>query len=103
MVATVYDKIAGLYAEQKKWEQARAAADRANIIRAHFLAVGYAQQAALRLTEGAPDAARDLYRRALAVMDPPDPCFDELRKQIEGNLKLLEPPPKPARKKPSRK
>jgi tetratricopeptide (TPR) repeat protein len=101
MIATVYDKLAGLYADQKKWDQAKEAAGRGSLIRVRFLAMGYAQQAALRLLEGAPDDAKDLYRRALAVMEPSDPALDELRKQIEGNLKLLQPPPKPVTRKAS--
>jgi Tetratricopeptide repeat len=104
MLATVYDKIGGLYADQQKWEPAKESVVQANRIRAHFLAQGYAQEAALRLSEGTVDAARDLYRRALAAMEPPDPYFDELREQIEGNLKLIEPPPQaPARASPPKR
>jgi tetratricopeptide (TPR) repeat protein len=97
MLATVLDKLAIFYGEQKKWEEAKAAADRAIAIRAHFLATGFAYAANLKLSEGDNKAAAELCRRALAVLDPPDPIYDELRKEIESNLKLLDPPPPPAK------
>ena len=39
-----------------------------------------------------------LYRRALAVLDPPSPVYQELRATIEGMLKLLDPPKTQPRK-----
>jgi tetratricopeptide (TPR) repeat protein len=104
MVATVLDKLAGLYAEQQKWDQATDAVRRSNVVRAHFLAVGLAQEAGVRLSQGEMDAAKTLYERALALMDPPDPIFDELRAMAEKNLKLLEPPkPQPKKSTPKKK
>ena len=101
MVALTLDKVAIFYREQKKWAQGQEAADRANAIRAHFLASGLAQEATERLGEDKKDEAATLYRRALAALDPPHPIFEELRTQIEKNLTALEPPPK-KRRRPTR-
>ena len=98
MVALTLDKVAIFYREQKKWAQGQEAADRANAIRAHFLASGLAQEATERLGEDKKDEAATLYRRALAVLAPPHPIFEELRTQIEKNLTALEPPPKKHRR-----
>ena len=96
MVAIALDKVAAFYAAQKEYDRAKEAAGRANAIRAYCLATGLAQQAAGQLAEHNQASARDLYRRALAVLDPPSPVYQELRATIEGVLKLLEaPPPKP--------
>ena len=92
MVALTLDKIAVFYRKQEKWDQGKEASDRATAIRAHFLASGLAQEATERLSQSQKDEARVLYRRALAVLDPPHPVFEELRKQIQDNLKALEPP-----------
>jgi hypothetical protein len=92
MVAVTLDKVAIFYREQQRWAEGQEAANRANAIRAHFLASGLAQEATERLGENKKDEAVALYRRALAVLDPPHPVFEELRKQIDENLKLLEPP-----------
>ena len=93
MVAIALDKVAAFYADQKEYDRAKEAAGRANAIRAYCLATGLAQQAAGQLAEHNQASARDLYRRALAVLDPPSPVYQELRETIEGVLKLLEAPP----------
>lgn len=93
MVAITLDKVAAFYADQKKYEQAKEAYDRANAIRAYCLATGLAQQGAEQLAESNKASALALYRRALAVLDPPSPVYEELRTTIEGVLKLLEAPP----------
>lgn len=101
MVAMALDKVAVFYADQKKYEPAREATDRANAIRAHFLATGLSAAAAEQFEEGHRDAAVSLYKRALAAMDPPDPIFDELRQQDEQILKAMVAPAKlPAATKP---
>lgn len=97
MVALAYNKVAVFYAEQKKFDQAKAAADQANALRAHFLASGLVQEATEQQAEGNTDESKALYRRALAVLQPPDPAYDELRQQIELILKSLNLP-KPKRK-----
>jgi tetratricopeptide (TPR) repeat protein len=98
MVALTLDKIAVFYRQQEKWDQGQEASDRATAVRAHFLASGLAQEATERLGQGQKDEARALYRRALAVLDPPHPAFEELRKQIEDNLKALDPPARKPRR-----
>jgi hypothetical protein len=94
MVAIALDKVAAFYADQKKYDQAKEAADRANAIRAYCLAAGLAQQGAEQIAEHNQAGARDFYRRALAVLDPPSPVYQELRTTIEGILELLEAPPR---------
>lgn len=91
MVALALDKVAIFYAEQKKFDQAKEAADQANAIRAKFLAEGLSEQATEQFSEGNKDATVALYQRALKVMDPPDPLYDELHKQIEDMLKSIAP------------
>jgi tetratricopeptide (TPR) repeat protein len=106
MVAIALDKVAALYADQEKYDQAKEAADRATAIRAFCLATGLAQQGAEQIVEHNPENARDFYRRALAVLDPPSPVYQDLRATIEGILKLLEaPPPRTPRRRatPTRK
>jgi tetratricopeptide (TPR) repeat protein len=94
MVAIALDKVATFYADQKKYDQAKEAADRANAIRAYCLAAGLAQQGAEQIAEHNQASATDFYRRALAVLDPPSPVYQELHATIEGILKLLEAPPR---------
>ena len=100
MVAMALDKVAVFYAEQKKYDQAKEASDRANAIRTHFLASGLSVEATEQIAEGNKDTALALYRRGLAVMDPPNPIYEELRGQVEEIVKSMEPPaPKPGPKK----
>jgi tetratricopeptide (TPR) repeat protein len=103
MVAIALDKVATFYAAQKKFEQAKEATDRATAIRAHFLASGLSVAATEQIAEGNKDGAIALYQRALAIMDPPHPIFEELRTQMDGIVKAMSaPPPKaPAAKKPA--
>jgi hypothetical protein len=90
MVAIALDKVAVFYNEQKKYPQAKDASDRANAIRSYGLAVGLASEAK-QLQPTNPDGARDLYRRALRVLDPPNPIYDELHAKIAANLETLKP------------
>jgi tetratricopeptide (TPR) repeat protein len=104
MLAIMLDKVAAFYADQKKYDQAKEAADRANAIRAYCFATGLSEQAAEQLAEHNKESAIALYKRALAVLDPPSPVYQELRETIEGVLKLLEPPkPQPRKAAPPRK
>lgn len=104
-LALALDKVAVFYADQKKYDHAKEATERATAIRAHFLADGLSAAATEQIAEGNLDAARALYARAIKVLDPPSPLYDELRSQVEGNLKNLDrriPPaarPKKAKKK----
>jgi len=98
MIAMALDKVSVFYADQKKYDQAKEAEDRANAIRAHFLATGLSGAATEQIEEGNKEAALALYHRALTVMDPPNPMYDVLRSQIEEIVKNQEHPPKVTRK-----
>ncbi len=100
MVAMALDKLAVFYADQKKYDQAKEAQDRSVAIRAHFLATGLSIAATEQVGEQKREAALALYRRALAVLDPPNPVYEELQSQIARIVKILEPSqPKPRAKK----
>jgi tetratricopeptide (TPR) repeat protein len=104
LLALAYDKMAIFYAEQKKFDQAKDAAEHANAIRAHFLAVGLAQEATEQQKEGNIVETKALYHRVLTVLDPPNPLYDELRAGAESILKNLEAPkPKTTVKPPPRR
>ena len=92
VVAMTLDKVALFYAEQKKYDQAKDASDRANAIRTHFLASGLTQQATEQLAEGNKPDALALYQRALKVMDPPNPMYEEMRADTENIVKSFAPP-----------
>jgi tetratricopeptide (TPR) repeat protein len=100
MIAMALDKVAVFYAEQKKYDQSKEAEDRANAIRTHFLAAGLSGEAAEQIEEGNKEAALALYHRALTVMDPPNPIYQELRSQIEEIVKNQEHPPRMTKKAP---
>jgi tetratricopeptide (TPR) repeat protein len=98
MIAMALDKVSVFYSDQKKYDQAKEAEERANAIRAHFLATGLSGAATEQIEEGNKEAALSLYRRALVVMDPPNPIYDTLRSQIEEIVKNQEQPPKVTKK-----
>ncbi len=99
MVSIAYDKLAMFYAAQKKFDLAKAAAEHANAIRAHFLASGFAQEAVEQQAENNVANAKELYRRALAALEPPNPVYDELTAQIRASLDNLEHPKIPPKAK----
>jgi tetratricopeptide (TPR) repeat protein len=104
LLALAYDKMAIFYAEQKKLDQAKDAAEHSNAIRAHFLAMGLAQEATEQQAEGNMAETKALYHRLLAVLDPPNPLYDDLRAGSESILKSLEAPkPKTVKPPPRRK
>jgi tetratricopeptide (TPR) repeat protein len=104
MVAIALDKVATFYAAQKKYDQAKEATDHAIAIRVNFLAQGLSGAATEQIAEGNKELAMATYRRALAVMDSPNPVYDELHSVIEQILKAMgAPPPKPPAKTPPRK
>jgi tetratricopeptide (TPR) repeat protein len=72
MLAVALEKLAVFYAAQKKFEQARQITNRGNFVRAHFLGLGLSGAATEQMAEGNQEAARALYDRALAVLDPAD-------------------------------
>jgi tetratricopeptide (TPR) repeat protein len=100
MVAIALDKVATFYADQKKYDEANAATERATAIRTRFLATGLSGAATAQIAEGNPQAAIALYRRALLAMVAPHPMYDELHSQIDGIVKSMAPPARPAAKKP---
>jgi tetratricopeptide (TPR) repeat protein len=110
MLAVAWQKLGVFYAAQKKYDLAKEAYDKGIAIRALHLATGLAEQAADTLTQGdKPDkpAVIALYQRALKPLDPPDPMYAELRRDIEGMIAELSkktnsqwnPAPPPVRKK----
>jgi tetratricopeptide (TPR) repeat protein len=99
MVAMALDKVAVFYADQKKFDRVKEAADRAIAIRAHFLAAGLSAAATEQTAEGHKEDAVALYKRAMVVMDPPHPMYEEKRLEVENILKGLEPPAPVAPKK----
>ena len=100
MIAITLDKIATFYTAQKKFDRAKESAERANVIRANFLANGLAAEAAEQVAEENIETAKVLYQRVLKVLDPPDPMYEELRAGTELILKKMgEPPPRPQPKK----
>lgn len=93
MVAIALDKVAVFYADQKKFDRSKEATERANAIRTHFLASGLSAAATEQLAENNKPDALTLYRRALLVMDPPHPLYQEMHDQIREILKNQEAPP----------
>jgi hypothetical protein len=91
MVATALDKVAMFYADQKKFEQVKEAQDRAIAIRAHFLVNGLIVAAAEQTVEAHKDEAIAYYKRAMVVMEPPHPLYDDMRTRITEILRGLEP------------
>jgi tetratricopeptide (TPR) repeat protein len=90
MVAIALDKMATFYAAQKKWDEARDAAARANAIRAYLLADGLSVEASQRIDEGKLAEALPIYRRAIKILDPPNEIYDEQRATLEDMQKELE-------------
>jgi tetratricopeptide (TPR) repeat protein len=89
MVAIALDKMATFYAAQKKWDEARDAATRANAIRAYLLADGLSVEASQRIDEGKLSEALPIYRRAIKILDPPNEVYDEERGTLENMEKEL--------------
>lgn len=90
MVAIALDKMAVFYATQKKWDLAREDATRANAIRAYLLADGLSTEASQRIDEGVMAEALPIYQRAIRILDPPHPVYDEERGTLEDMQKELQ-------------
>jgi tetratricopeptide (TPR) repeat protein len=90
MVAMALDKVATFYTLQKKFDLARDSQEKANAIRAHFLATGLSVAATEQTAEGHRDVALALYHRAINVLDPPSPVFADLLKDITEIVKSTE-------------
>ena len=96
MIALTLDKLVVLYQKSGEADKAREALARSVAIRARFLALGLAHQAADAVAQGKRDQARSLYNRALAAfVSPPREEDKELIDQIRKNLAEISRPPKP--------
>jgi tetratricopeptide (TPR) repeat protein len=89
MLAVAWQKLGVFYFKQKKYGQAKEAYEKGIAIRTLFLATGVGEQAADTLTQGDKPAAIALYRKALKSLDPPNPVYDCLRKDIEAMIAEL--------------
>ncbi len=92
MLAVAWQKLGVFYSAQKKYDLANDAFSKGVAIRALNLATGLSEQAADTLTQGdKPDkpALIALYQRALKALDPPNPIFKELPKQIADMIAEL--------------
>jgi tetratricopeptide (TPR) repeat protein len=101
MIADTNEKIAVFYREQHKWDEGTEAAANAIALRALVSAAGLSTEATQWIAHGDKAHAIELYRKALATLDPNRKDHDGLRGQIEHILADLDPP-KPA-KMPARK
>jgi tetratricopeptide (TPR) repeat protein len=86
MVAIALDKVAVFYKEQKKFDQAQEAENHANAIRARSLATGLETEASWQWEQGKAAPTKTLLDRALKTVEPPDPVYDDLHKEIESML-----------------
>jgi len=91
MVAVALDKVGVFYIEQKKFDQAKEQMDHANAIRAKFLAEGLSEQASEQFAEGNKDDTVALYQRAVKTLDPPNPIYDKLQKELSDMLNTIAP------------
>uniref|UniRef100_Q025P6 Tetratricopeptide domain protein n=1 Tax=Solibacter usitatus (strain Ellin6076) TaxID=234267 RepID=Q025P6_SOLUE len=109
MVAVALDKIAVFESAQKKYAEVHEAQERSTAIRAKFHGLGISQQATQAFLEGHANDARGFYQRGLAVLDPPNPVYDELRDQFSEILTTLGGPqgksqaPAPKKSAPAKK
>jgi tetratricopeptide (TPR) repeat protein len=91
MMAITLDKVAVFYVAQKKFDQAKEQADLANAIRAKFFAEGLSEQASEQFSEGNKDETVALYKRAVQALDPPNPFYDKLQKELADMLNTIAP------------
>jgi tetratricopeptide (TPR) repeat protein len=101
MIAETDEKIAVFYRAQQKWDEGTEAAANAIALRALVSAAGLSTEATQWLAHGDKAHGIELYRKALAMLDPNRKDHDGLRAQLEHVLADLDPP-KPT-KTPSKK
>lgn len=89
MLAVAWQKVGVFYFAQKKFDLAKEAYDKGNAIRTLFLSTGLAEQAADTLKLGDKPAVIALYQKALKPLDPPNPVYDGLRKDIQAMIAEL--------------
>lgn len=92
MIADTNEKIAVFYREQQKWDEGTEAAANAIGLRALVSAVGMSTEATAWIAHADKKHAIELYRKALATLDPNRKDHDGLRGQIEHILADLDPP-----------
>ena len=92
MVAVKLDKLADFYFKEGKPQEAKETLARSVEIRARFLALGLAQQAADSMTEGHREQAQVLCNRALVALGPEDSANEDLIKQIRKTLTDIQKP-----------
>jgi tetratricopeptide (TPR) repeat protein len=90
MIAIALDKVAVFYIEQKKFDQAKETADHANAIRAKFFAEGLSEQASEQFSEGNKETTAALYQRAVKALEPSDPIYDQLHKELLDMLNTVQ-------------
>jgi tetratricopeptide (TPR) repeat protein len=96
MIALTLDKLVVLYQKSGDMDKAREALARSVAIRARFLALGLAHQAADAVAQGKREQARSLYNRALAAfVTPPRQEDKDLIDQIRKNLAEISRPVRP--------
>jgi tetratricopeptide (TPR) repeat protein len=89
MVALTLDKLAVLLRERKMLREAREPARRSTAIRALFLAGSLAGEGDFASLQGDKKEAARFYRQALAALDPARAEHQELRRQLQRNLREL--------------
>jgi tetratricopeptide (TPR) repeat protein len=94
MYAIALEKVAVFYAEQKKFDEAKEMADRAAAIRAFSLATGLELEATQQWDAGEKENTKALLQRAVKVVEPPDPLYDGLHKEIAEVLASIDKPNK---------
>lgn len=90
MVAVTLDKLVVCYTKEGQPQKARAALAQSVAIRANFLAVGLAQQAADAVSDHRPDRAKAFYYRALAALGSPALDNQQLATKIKEALTRLQ-------------
>lgn len=103
MLALALEKLSALYLSWEKPELSAEAAARATALRRHFLAAGLFRQAALEIKAKRLAEGLRLLREARSVLKPAHPATEELLRDIEEQIKLVQPAVKPApAKKPAK-
>jgi tetratricopeptide (TPR) repeat protein len=93
MIAETEEKIAVFYREQGKWEQGTQAAGAAIALRALVSAAGLSTEATAWIAHGDKQRAIELYKKAVATLDPERTEHDGLREQLKQILMQYDSPP----------
>ena len=98
MIAETDEKIAVFYREQGKWEEGTNAASAAIALRALVSAAGLSTEATAWIAHGDKQHAIDIYKKAVATLDPDRREHDGLREQLKQILLQYESAPPRATK-----